>query len=332
MRVEQIPDYSPHAGILGMRRWLRSQIFSLGIRIRDRCLKPELIYRLFYGGYGSNIESDIADGIRIVTTPWGLPLEADSRETIGRALVRFGIYDLAVSEALWRLIEPGTQVVDVGANIGYMTSVMAVRSGPEGRTIAYEPHPDVARRLERNLNLWMNKTRLVKLSEIELRQEAVSDQNGLGLLRAPQNFSTNRGLAYLVDDSPQISDISVQRVCLDSAFANCPEIALLKVDVEGHELQVFKGAESLLARGGIRHIIFEEHNDFPTPTTKYLSRFGYTIFQIGVGLFGPSLGAGDAINRIPRRRWEPRSMIGTINPAQIVRAFARRGWQVLKGF
>ena len=72
----------------------------------------------------------------VVLLPWGVELEVDPRETIGRAIWTTGIYDLAVSETLFRLTRSGDLVVDAGANIGYMSGLLAVRAGVTGRARA----------------------------------------------------------------------------------------------------------------------------------------------------------------------------------------------------
>ena len=54
---------------------------------------------------------------------------ADSTKTIGQSIRTTGLYDLAVSEVLARLIDPGDTVVDAGANVGYMTVLAAAAAG-----------------------------------------------------------------------------------------------------------------------------------------------------------------------------------------------------------
>src|SRR5579872_6967542 len=61
--------------------------------------------------------------------PWGLPIRYHPAEQIGNSIWRLGLYDLCVSETLWRLLDAGETALDVGANFGHMTSVMAVRVG-----------------------------------------------------------------------------------------------------------------------------------------------------------------------------------------------------------
>src|SRR6185369_9299739 len=111
----------------------------------------------------------------LLTLPWGLPIEVDTREDIGRAIWSLGLYDLAVSETLWRLLAPGDLSVDAGANIGYMTSIMALRTGPSGSVLAFEPHPEVFRRLTENV---LRFHRYPSLAAIETSPLALGEKNG----------------------------------------------------------------------------------------------------------------------------------------------------------
>ena len=65
-----------------------------------------------------------------VTLPWGLAIRVNPHEALGHEIVNHGLYEVAVTEVLWRLTEPGDFAVDGGANIGYTTGNLAVRVGP----------------------------------------------------------------------------------------------------------------------------------------------------------------------------------------------------------
>ena len=56
------------------------------------------------------------------------------RETVGHIMWHLGVLDLAASEVCWRLLDPGETAVDVGANIGVMTGLLARRAGPTGES------------------------------------------------------------------------------------------------------------------------------------------------------------------------------------------------------
>jgi FkbM family methyltransferase len=302
--------------------------------LRDRLLKPEYLYRLLLwrrlwkSGVSKRVRF-VGPDMAVVRLPWNLDITVSQRETLGRAVIRLGVYDLAVSEALFRLIKAGDSVVDVGANIGYMTGIMAVAAGSSGRVEAFEPHPTLKSKLSNNVWSWSQQTYKPLLAGIGVRPEAVSDQEGETYLEIPDDFTSNNGLAFLVD-KPSTSSLTVRSVRLDSVLTGRPQLDLLKVDVEGAELQVFQGAVKSLSSHTIRNIIFEEHRSFPTPVTTFLQQYGYTIFQLGVGLLGPLLGSGSSINKTPRRAWEPRSMLASLQPNATSEAFSPRGWRVLR--
>ena len=91
------------------------------------------------------------DGYRLLRVAWGVSLRADARMVIGHSIQTTGIYDLAVTEALARLIRAGDTVVDAGAHVGYMTTLAGLAAGPTGHVTSWEPHPELFKVLERNI-------------------------------------------------------------------------------------------------------------------------------------------------------------------------------------
>ncbi|MFL5344231.1 MAG: FkbM family methyltransferase, partial [Hyalangium sp.] len=133
-----------------------------------------------------------------VELPWGLDLTVDPREALGAIVLRNAVYEIAVSEAIYRLSDPGELAIDVGANIGYMTSILAARTGPSGTVIACEPHPALFDLLSRNVERWTASSS--PLPPINTLQLALSDRSGKGQLSVPPEFAVNRGTAALADD------------------------------------------------------------------------------------------------------------------------------------
>jgi FkbM family methyltransferase len=263
-------------------------------------------------------------GYRVVTLPWKLTLATDPGVAIGRAIVRMGIYDLPVSETIWRLLEAGELAVDVGANIGYMTSIMAARVGTCGSVIAFEPHPDLFLILESNIFRWHS----FDLERVKSYRIALSNRIGVGALKVPDDFELNRGLASL-NESGAGDDIRVEVGRLENYIGDRQDVALLKVDVEGHELQVLQGCDNLLKERRVRDIVFEEFRSYPTPVTTLLEQFGYSAYQIGMTFWGPVLASAGA--PVPgKRSWVARSMLATRDPERARRRLAPRGWQILR--
>lgn len=126
--------------------------------------------------------------------------------------------------------------VDVGAHIGSVLEEI-LRVAPEGRHIAYEPLPHLAEGLRRDF------------PQVEVRCAAVSDQAGeaaFGHVRAAEAWS---GLVYrpLPGDIEQdLQEIPVRLEVLDDAVPDAYAPSLIKIDVEGGEEAVLRGAERLL--------------------------------------------------------------------------------------
>ncbi|HUA88728.1 MAG TPA: FkbM family methyltransferase [Steroidobacteraceae bacterium] len=263
----------------------------------------------------------------VVRLPWGVDLEVNPLEGIGRELLHQNIFDIAVSETAWRLLHAGDLAVDVGANIGYTASLFAAKAGRAGRIEAFEPHPRVFRRLAANAAGW---ARHATMATVTLHECAVGASDGRALLTEPGAFGINEGAARLVPASGgmQVAPLDVRVARLDSVLADAP-IALLKVDVEGFEGEVFLGAEGLLKSGRIAHIIYEAHDRERSPLHEQLRVHGYSIFGIGHDLFGPRLTTGAAPPRIDAR-WESPNYLATLHPNVALPALRPRGWQVLR--
>jgi predicted KAP-like P-loop ATPase len=68
-----------------------------------------------------------------------LPVEIDPISHVGEDILNLGVYDRVVAEAIFRLLDPSEQAIDVGANIGQNVSIMALVAGRRGRVVAFEP-------------------------------------------------------------------------------------------------------------------------------------------------------------------------------------------------
>lgn len=190
--------------------------------------------------------------------------------------VRLRFYDSSITRQLWidpaqragdrkdyRLLEtwlrPGDVAIDVGANIGTMALVAARRVGPDGAVLACEPHPRVFRYLAGNLRL--NAAGNVKARNVALGESAGKAQMEDGKF----------------DDTNSLSggEVQVPLTTLDALVAQegleSRRIALLKVDVEGYELMVFRGARKMLA--SVDCVYFEVKND-------HCARFGHLPTQV----------------------------------------------------
>ena len=262
------------------------------------------------------------------TLPWGMNIRIRPKEEHGKILSTLGVIDLMVTETLWRLAEPGELAIDVGANIGYMTAILAARvsSSLGGSVWSFEAHPDIFSELKFNVDNWQQQLKIVQFSPKNI---AISEQKGTVQLQIPDDFTNNRGLASIVTVAEVTNkSITLESCSLDDLFLESKEIGVMKLDVEGHELQVLKGATQLLRQQKIRDCVFEEHGEYPTPVTSFFEDMRYTIFRIQRQFAKPFLLEPDS--KILRTNWEPTSFIATRNPERVIDIFKQPGWQVFK--
>jgi len=256
-----------------------------------------------------------------IDTSWGARVIVDPTKTIGRSIVTTGLFDLTVSEVLARLIDAGDTVVDAGANVGYMTVLAATAAGRGGRVLAFEPHPDLFAILRQNAAYAMRSG-----CRVETRQTALGDRHGQAHLRIPESFADNDGVATFVDSSAapaRIVPVAMER--LDDLIDS--PVSVLKLDVEGFEASVLRGAQRLLSARQVRHIVFEDHDLERSEVVRMLKDDGYHLFTIGWRMRGLELGP---VERGPLAApFEAPSFVATTEPEEVIARTAPRGWQVL---
>jgi FkbM family methyltransferase len=207
---------------------------------------------------------------------------------IGRSLDLYGEWAESELELLGLFIKPGDVVIDVGANIGTHTVFFAQRSGPTGQVFAFEPQRIVFQTLCANLAL-------NGLLNVHAFQAAASRAPGSIAVppvsyAEPGNYG-GVGLGGEVAD-PGAGATAGERVpvmTLDGlAIAGGPaRCRLLKIDVEGMELDVLEGARALVET--TRPIVYVENNDAarsPALITWLLAR-DYHLFWHVSRFFNP---------------------------------------------
>lgn len=130
-------------------------------------------------------------------------------------------------------------MVDVGANVGLLTVLLAAQVGPSGHVYAFEPE-------RKNFELLRRNVELNSLANVTLIRKAVSDHAGW---RALYESKTNNELHRLHPSAHCSATMPVECTSLDESLSSEHRpIALIKVDVEGHEHHVLSGMRRLTAR------------------------------------------------------------------------------------
>jgi FkbM family methyltransferase len=166
-----------------------------------------------------------------------------------------------------RAVRPGDVVYDLGANVGYYSLAAARRVGPHGRVIAFEPLPDVADVLERHLAV--NGIRNVTVERC-----AVSDEDGEAW------FDPGVGSAYgRLSETGRIRvpTVSLDRFC---AVRGLPLPNVVKIDVEGAELQALRGAVGILRRARPRVMLSLHTAEMQRECPALLASLGYEFVAV----------------------------------------------------
>ena len=162
-----------------------------------------------------------------------------------------GFWEIWLTRYLAGCVHPGMTVIDVGANYGYYTLLLADAVGETGHVIAIEPNPDAVALLTQSvlLNGHAGRTRIVP--------SALAASAGQRLLYVPDDEPKN---AALVDraDLPGGRTVEVSTVTLDEVALACPRVDLVKIDAEGAEQEIVAGMRGLIERD--KPILVLEYN------------------------------------------------------------------------
>ncbi len=258
---------------------------------------------------------------RLVDLPWGLSVKVQTGDLLGRAICTVGLDDLPVCETILRLLDPGDLAVDVGANLGQMTGLMACAVRPGGRVLALEPHPVMFAELAANIRRWAAVHELVPVTAVPYAASAAA---GPARLQVPTNFAANRGTARL--DPAAAEGLPCRSLRLADLLADEPMIALIKIDVEGHEEAVLTGARPLLEERRIRDLVFECHGPLPPSLTGLLAGCGYHLLALGRSFLRPVLLPADR----PAQFGHAPSYLASLAPDRARSRLRWPGWRALR--
>jgi FkbM family methyltransferase len=168
--------------------------------------------------------------LEVINTKHGRFIVNPKDSYVSRSLIEYGEYCEAEVFLLSNLIDYNSIVVDCGANIGALTVPLAKIC----KTLfAFEPHPF-------NYNILCGNIALNGLDNVQAFKMGLSDHSGQMSYQPISNFEFNNGAHSLIEVDPANP---VNTVYVTDQVPACN---LLKIDVEGHELQVLKGATSMI--------------------------------------------------------------------------------------
>ena len=213
-----------------------------------------------------------------------LTMHLDLGEHMQSQIFWHGSYSRNILYLLRKALRPGMTFVDGGANVGEISLVAAKRVGPSGRVLAFEPVDAFADQLQRHRDD-------NRLDNIEILRMGLSDRSGEAPLYLAENAYTDGthhdGLGTLFrSDSRSRQAATIPLATLDGMLDGAA-VHLIKLDIEGAELQALHGARELLARQTPGIVIeigrdtcraagYEMEDIF-----AFLEPFGYVFHRIG---------------------------------------------------
>jgi len=226
----------------------------------------------------------------------------DTRDLmLGPRLVLDGFWESWVTLAIARQLQPGCWCVDVGANYGYYTLLMAGACGPTGRVVACEPNPIL---IETYLpqNLALNGF----YHGVEICPKVVGnlDDQDVDFVLNAGDFATSSLERWAYAHRSQT--IKAPAITLDCLCADWPRLDLIKIDAEGAEALVWEGMQQTLRRFSHAAIVLELHLQRDPPQTvgflHEIERAGYLLRSINYeGEVVPV--AADMILAQPQEHW-----------------------------
>ncbi|QNO14462.1 FkbM family methyltransferase [Alkalicella caledoniensis] len=213
---------------------------------------------IMYKGEKTKVSNQYTFGYKGIDIKMEFPNSIDHISQVIRGQGAF--YEKQMLEDIESRIKPGSVIVDIGANIGNHTVFFGKFCNPN-KVHAFEPQPDVYQILTNNI-------------EHNNLQQIVNCYNfGIGESQSRANLIKNKenlGMAKLIDNS----EGNVQVFALDDVIID-EKVDLMKIDVEGMEMQVLKGSKRIIEL--FRPIIYIEaqnQKEFNN-ISEFLSEFGY---------------------------------------------------------
>lgn len=198
----------------------------------------------------------------VVTLPGGARLLCPPESNIAGAWAAVGLHEYAEMLFVLDLLRPGDLFVDVGANLGVYTVLAATRGN---RVVAFEPNPDALRALRQNVNLNQVGAR------VSVHPFALADYDGSSRM----NLEV-QGSSHLVAAEAEGATVEVRRLDGLLETGSNQGLTFLKVDAEGFDAQVLRGAEAFI--GAQRPVVLVEMGGRGGVIRRWLADRHYEVY------------------------------------------------------
>ncbi|HEX7391214.1 MAG TPA: FkbM family methyltransferase [Acidiphilium sp.] len=215
----------------------------------------------------------LGNHLGLATVETGFRIFIDTRDRqIAPHLATVGIWEPWTTTLLQAILKPGDSIVEVGANFGFFTLLMAYLVGAAGRIASFEANPALVALLTDSLRINGVSDR------VDLRNFAVTDSPGETEFSVYRNFAGDGHVAALdAGRHPDQDRLRVPSDTLDNLIPGDAEIRLLRLDAEGSEPAILRGARSLIERSPRLAILMEWGfgTEGRTDELQYLDSLGF---------------------------------------------------------
>jgi len=223
-------------------------------------------------------------GVRTIHIDRGIRMRVDLASIIGRTLYFDGSYEPGIAQFLSRTLQPGWVVIDGGANVGELSLRMAQLVGPRGNVFSVEPSPTTFAALADNI-------------ELNASKNIVAIRAGIARAAGTTQFHLRADVHSLASSIYSPSDakaepIDIELISIDQLVDEhrLDRVNLIKLDVEGAELEALAGARKTLSTSNKPTLIVEYNYQVASHAgwrladlRTMLHEFGYSLSVIDQG-------------------------------------------------
>jgi len=226
-------------------------------------------------------------GVNTIETVSGLRFALDVSD-YASCMMFYGVFSSELIEILSALVEKGDSVIDVGAQVGYISNHLARLVGPAGRVHSFEPDPNALARLRASTAA--NGQDWISIFPVAVGRGA----SEIDFYVSPTiGWSTALGGTHLTN----LSRIKVRCAAIDELAAAGEikrPVSFVKIDVEGYECAVLEGMQRLLSDdqpfvlSEVNPQLLRANDQTPSDLLEWLRRLGYRIYRVDAerSLFG----------------------------------------------
>lgn len=217
------------------------------------------------------------------------PLKLQSNSALAEPLFIGRGFEESEIELMRFLTKPGMQVIDVGANVGFYTILLGKFVGPTGHVWSFEPFPPAVNYIKQNVELNL-------LSNITIVEKAVAEKTGMldfNVFPEGCDVYNSLGATNRPEEKLQaVRKISVAVTSIDDIADDIgiKKIDLIKIDVEGAEERVLRGAKNIIRFSPNVQIVVEIYEPSAEQCgcsserlIEMLRSWGFSMYKIGIG-------------------------------------------------